>query len=294
MIRDVLDVHMILCVWLLATAFSAFADTATHLGFDIHWPLREPSAAASKRRPLLQGDVTAQIAGQNTLQIVVRITRPSSEEQRAFWNMTLAYPEHNGWMPAVRVWDKDQQWLWPNLPYLLRATGAQRIDRYGGWDPGHHVDNDFAAILIRACDASGAESAATAERPLVSAEWYPDGLAPDTETDIHTVVHAARSDAFTIPLTEPRGALKIWLIYADFFGSPVPRSWPKEREFNGGILKFFSVTWSTQPQQGYALTIEESTPPGPTRFDWKRWHDRPTANDIPDAPPRLTFGGGAD
>jgi hypothetical protein len=192
-------------------------------------------------------------------------------------------------MARVRVWDDNRQWLWPNLPYLLRATGIQRLDRYGGWDPGKNVDNDFAALLIRAYDASGAELAATAKHPLVSAEWHPDDLAPNAEPNRYTIVHVARSDEFLIPLKTQSGTLKIWLIYADFFGSPVPRSWPKEREFSGGILKFFSVTWSKQSQQGYAVKIKESIPPESTRFDWKRWHDCQTANDIPDAPPVLTF-----
>jgi len=275
---------------LLVMACPAFADTVTNLGFAIHWPLREPSTPPSKDRPLLHGEVSAKLAGQDTLNIVVRITRPSNEQQRIFWNTTLAYPQHNDWMSAVRVWDNNQQWLWPNLPYLFRISGLQRIDRYGGWDPGHRVDNDFAAVLIRAYGASGEELPATAERPLVSAEWYPDDIAPNTEPDIHTVVHAARSDMFTIPLQAERGTLGVWLIYADFFGSPVPRNWPKAREFDGGILKFFIVTWTKYPQQGYAIQIEERLPPGPTRFDWKRWIDRPTANDIPDAPPRLSFG----
>ena len=284
-------------VLLLATACPAFAGTVTNLAFSVHWPLQELSATVSKGRPLLKGDVTVRLAEkqsqQDALKIVVRMIRPSDEQHRAFWNMKLAYPEHSAWMPAVRVWDEKKQWLWPNLPYLLRATGLQRLERYGGWDAGHHVDNDFAAVLIRAYDASGTESAVTAEHPLVSGEWYPDDLAPDIEPDRYTIAHIARSDEFAIPLLTQRGALRIWLIYADFFGASVPRSWPKAREFDGGILKFFTVTWSKDPQGGYAIGIQEGIPPESTRFDWQRWHDRPTANDIPDAPPRLTVEGNA-
>jgi len=283
----------------LLTACPVFADTSTNLGFTIHWPLQGVSADTSKSRPLLCGDVTATLVEnspqQNALKIVVRMIRPSDEQQRVFWNKTLAYPQYDGWMTAVRVWDDKQQWLWPNLPYLLRATGLQRIERYGGWDPGKNVDNDFAAVLIRAYGADGAELAATVERPLVSAEWYPGDLAPDAETYPSTVAHIARSDAFIVPLPlalqAQRGTFKIWLIYADFFGSSAPRGWPKEREFDGGILKFFTVTWTKKSPGDYAIEMQEDIPPEPTRFDWKRWHDRPTANDIPDARPVLTFDG---
>ena len=282
----------------LLMACPAFADTSTNLGFTVHWPLLGPSADTPHSRPLLRGDVTVTLAQkppqQNALKIVVRMMRPSDEDHRVFWNKTLAYPQY-GWMSALRVWDEKQQWLWPNLPYLLRATGLQRVERYGGWDTGHRVDNDFAAVLIRAYDASGAELAATLAHPLVSAEWYPDGLAPGTETYPSTIAHIARSDEFTVPLPSgqtvqaQRGTLKIWLIYADFFGSSAPRGWPTEREFNGGILKFFTVAWTKKPSGDYAVEIQEDIPPESTRFDWKRWHDRPTANDSPDAPPRLMF-----
>lgn len=277
----------------LVSACPALADTSTNLAFTIHWPLQGPSTNATQQRPLLRGDVTVIRAGappkQDALNITVRMIRPSDEQQRVFWNKTLAYTQY-GWMSDLRFWDGQQQWLWPNLPYLLRATGLQRVERYGGWDVGHNVDNDFAAVLIRAYGADGAELAATAERPLVSAEWYPDGLAPDAEPDRHTVVHIARSDTFTIPTVQAqRGALKIWLIYADFFGSPAPRGWPKEREFDGGILKFFTLAWEQKPSGDYTLALQEDIPPESTRFDWERWHDRPTALDAPDATPRLTF-----
>ena len=281
----------------LLTACPALADTSTNLCFTIHWPLLATSANTTNSQPLLRGDVTVKLTEkspqQNALKIVVRIIRPSDENHRTFWNKTLAYPQY-GWMSALRVWDDKQQWLWPNLPYLLRATGLQRIERYGGWDVGKNVDNDFAAVLIRAYGADGAERAATIERPLVSAEWYPDDLPPDTETYPSTIVHIARSDAFTVPLPRQaqRGTFKIWLIYADFFDSSVPRGWPKEREFDGGILKFFTVTWTKKSPGDYAIEIQEDIPPESTRFDWKRWHDRPTATDNPDAPSRLMLEDG--
>ena len=96
------------------------------------------------------------------------------------------------------LWDVDEKWLWPNLPYLLRVRGQNRIERYGGVDPGKDEDNDFAAVLIRAYDATGeVEKAATKLAPLVSAEWYPVGV---EDVDRQTIVHAARSDDFILPL----------------------------------------------------------------------------------------------
>jgi len=294
MLRFVLSLKNVLCALLVAVACPALAETVTNLAFTLHWPLREPSATSSTSPPLLRGDVSVKLAEEpspRALEIVVRMIRPTHEQHRVFWNRALAYPEHNRWMASIRVWDDDQQWLWPNLPYLLRATGVERLDRYGGWDAGKNVDNDFAAVLIRAYDAAGEEWPASSEHPLVSGEWYPGDLAPGAEPHRYTVVHIARSDTFSVPLHAPRGTLKIWLIYADFFGAPVPRSWPKAREFDGGILKFFTVTWSPHPQHGYAVGIAEDIPPESTRFDWKRWYDRPAANAMPDALPRLTFGG---
>ena len=45
------------------------------------------------------------------------------------------FPQYD-WMQYVRVWDADHRWLWPNLPYLLRLHGIERVERYGGIDPG--------------------------------------------------------------------------------------------------------------------------------------------------------------
>jgi hypothetical protein len=101
-------------------------------------------------------------------------------------------------MRYVRVWDVDQRWLWPNLSYLLRLHGTERVERYGGVDPGKGVDKDLAAVLIREFGASGRnESEGTKGAPLVAAEWYPAGAAV---TDKQTVVHAAQSDEFTLHL----------------------------------------------------------------------------------------------
>lgn len=263
------------------------------ISFDVHWPLLNPEEkVARKKIALLQGQVTTRLVeatdGTQLLKIVVSLTRPSDEAHRQFWNSSLAFPEYD-WMRYVRVWDVQRQWLWPNLAYLLRAYGAERVDRYGGWDPGHHVDNDFAAVLVRKYDDAGVESLSTKDKPLVSAEWHPEGVA---KADRQSLVHTARSDEFAVRLGEKRmpgkGEIRLWLIYADFLRSPVPRGWPKQSEFDGGILAFFRVEWLNQPGQGCQFEITQKVPPENTRFDWKLWMNRPTKDSEVEASPRLT------
>lgn len=219
-------------------------DQAT-CDFDIHWPPRDPqdSKPASKN-PFLRGTLDlktkqATPAG-DELRLTLTLTRPSDEADRQFWNSELAFADI-AWMSQVRVWDEEKKWLWPNLPYLLRLPGRERVERYGGMDPGKHVDNDFAAVLIRKYDAAGkTESPQTKNSPLVSAQWHPQ---PMTDTDGNTVVHVAKSDTFVLHLAEEnqpaRGRLKVWLIYADFFGSSPPRTWPNARMGgrNPGLLR---------------------------------------------------------
>lgn len=268
--------------------------SVSNLPFSISWPL---TAAAerkdSSRLPLLRGTIHTRLAesgsAQETLKIRVSLERPDSEEQRGFWNSTLAYPQYS-WMSAVRVWDKDQRWLWPNLPYLLCPFGTQGFDRYGGWDPGKHVDNDFAAVLIRKYDYAGvAESDVTRTNPLVSAEWRAEGI---DDGDAYTVIHKAKSDEFVVTLgrreTSASGQVRVWLIYGDFLHSQVPRGWPKEPEFSGGILAFFKVLWQNDPASGCRFTVLDDVPPGGTRFDWRAWINRPTADRPVEATPRLS------
>lgn len=245
--------------------------------FDICWPPRDPEEPApASTQPLLRGNLalTAQPAakGGTEVWLVVTVTRPSEETDRQFWNSELAYADL-AWMDAVRVWDKDGQWLWPNLPYLLRLPGRQRIERYGGTDPNKHVDNDFAAVLIRKYDARGdVESSETKDSPLVSAEWHADGL---TNSGLYTVAHVARSDTFLLHLGgddgPARGQFKMWLIYADFLGSRPPRTWPAEREWAGGILAYFEVDWETLPDGGCRGAVRHQRPKEGTRFDWAKW-----------------------
>ncbi len=249
--------------------------------FDIYWPPRDPDEnRATAGQPLLHGIVTLKehtaANGQSEVQLLLTITRPSEEADRQFWNKQLAYADLS-WMDEVRVWDADSKWLWPNLPFLLRRSGLERIERYGGVDPGKHVDNDFAAILIRKYDASGKiEATETKDSPLVSAEWQADGL---TKTDLHTVVHVAKSDSFIVHLggnNQPeRGKIKLWLIYADFLGARPPRTWPQEREWAGGILAYIEIDWETIPGQPCHAIMRHKRPEESTGFQWIRWTENP-------------------
>jgi hypothetical protein len=246
--------------------------------FVIHWPTRDPtSAAARSTRPLLRGELTAATMaareGGQVLRLRITLTRPDDDAARRFWNRSLAFPQH-AWMKKVRVWDKTRRWLWPNLPYLLRLPGIERLERYGGVDPGKGVDNDFAAVLIRRYSGLDAGAVARADRaPLVSAEWHPVGHSGDTQLD--SLVHTARSDAFSLQLGAPTpassGRAAVWLIYADFFGANPPANWPREAEFAGGILAYFEVVWRRDASQSWSLDVRQSVPPRGTGFDWSRW-----------------------
>lgn len=245
--------------------------------FSIYWPPRDPQENPSESaKPLLRGslalDAKETPSGAAEVRLLVTVTRPSEETDRQFWNSQLAFADI-AWMDEVRVWDADAKWLWPNLPYLLRLPGQERIERYGGTDPGKHVDNDFAAVVIRKYDAHGkAEALETKDAPLVSAEWHAEGTA---KTDLQTVVHVAKSDLFSLHLgadnRPARGQVKVWLIYADFLGSRPPRTWPKEREWAGGILAYFEIDWETLPGHGCRGIVRQKTPTEGTRFKWAQW-----------------------
>lgn len=268
-------------------------DQAT-CSFDIYWPPRDPEEAVPPSgKPLLKGRLAVNTQelpqGRSELRLVVTITRPSEEADRKHWNSELAFADI-AWMREVRVWDAEDQWLWPNLPYLLRLPGQERVERYGGMDPAKHVDNDFAAVLIRKYDASGMEeSAETKDAPLVSAEWHPMGAA---STDLHSVVHEARSDEFVLHLggkAEPvRGRVKMWVIYADFFGAKAPRTWPKDREFAGGILAYMEIDWETSPEGRCQGVVRQKRPQAGTAFNWARWVVRGLLPDQSKAQVRLS------
>ncbi len=266
----------------------------TDVDFTIYWPPKDSETTApDTARPLLQGRLTLAAKPatphDDTICITVTLTRPSTPADRESWNSVLAFADVP-WMDQVRVWDKESQWQWPNLPYLLRLPGIERIERYGGVDPGKGVDNDFAAVLIRSYDARGQqESSATRTRPLVSAEWHAVGAA---ETDLQSVVHVARSDQFLVhPGSEEnltRGQLKIWLVYADFLGSPTPRGWPVQREWAGGILAYFEVDWEMTPDRQCRVVARQTRPTANTKFDWKSWVQHPPGADCATAAARLS------
>lgn len=236
--------------------------------FRVHWPPREPASAAYfDETPLLKGELfvgPSRQAKHDQFSVWVMLEREASEPARRRWNRELAFPEHD-WMSRVRVWDADEKWLWPNLPFLLRANGAERIERYGGVDPGKGVDNDYAAVLIQPLHDSNFQ----VERPAVTAVWSAEN---DIQGNRQSIVHKAISQRLLISVNDqPTGSLGVWLIYADFLGADPPRSWPTEREDAGGILAWFSLDWR-QDDAGYiAIEIQHATPPEPTGFDWAGW-----------------------
>lgn len=256
----------------------------------------------------LRGELNVRAEGLGTpevrLAIVLTLARPANEQSRLEWNRKTAYPQYK-WMPAA--WDEKRQWVWPNLAWLFKVHGIDRVERYGGWDPGKEVDNDFGAVLVRKCGADGQEYPDTASVPLVSAEWYPVDA---TNAGPQTVSHIVRSDGFTIhpaagALEAPaRGRIKVWFVYGDLFdqASRRPDTWPLERTVanqpaqgvaGGGAFAFFRVDWAYSPQgRSLVWSIEQVSPPEPTGFDWARWISRPAGPDrnwheVAGAKPRL-------
>jgi hypothetical protein len=144
---------VLILLWICKLASAAETN---QLDFALFWPPKTPFETPSlDGKPLLKGCVILRLEHLPDRSLVSRLrimlSRPSDEAGRQFWNSRLAFPEYD-WMRYVRVWDKDNRWLWPNLPYLLRLHGIERIERYGGVDPAKGVDNDFAAVLIRKYD----------------------------------------------------------------------------------------------------------------------------------------------
>ncbi len=274
------------CNWTFAaTATASAPQTETNrVAFGIHWPPKAPSEAQRpEERPLLSGSVivrSEQLSdGGFVAHLRLLLSRPSDEAGRAFWNSRLAYPEYD-WMRYVRVWDRDNQWLWPNLPYLLRLHGIERVERYGGVDPGKGVDNDFAAVLIRKYVEPGEqEDQVTKDRPIVSAEWYPVGTS--NVVNKQTIVHATQSDEFTLHLGMPQGQVRgmasIWLIYADFMGARLPDTWPKSPEWAGGILAYFEMRWNLDAEPGRRISLQQQSPNRGAGYDWERWATRTRA-----------------
>jgi hypothetical protein len=261
--------------------------------FEVHWPPLDPDVKpTSTPRPLLKGELAVaaepSVGGSSTVRAAVTIVRPSAESDRAYWNKSLGFADI-AWMSEVRVWDVDQKWLWPNLPFIFRLPGKERVERYGGVDPGKQVDNDFAAVLIRKFDAVGlVESAETKDSPLVSAEWH---SVDAPRGDARSIRHAARSDEFFVHVGGPnepsRGKLKVWLIYADFLEHRPPPSWPRTPEYAGGILAYFEIDWETADGPLRA-SVRHLKPTTATDFDWATWVRHAPGDEEATAPFRLS------
>jgi hypothetical protein len=242
---------------------------STETPFRVDWPPTDPARERTETDPpLLHGKLIAIAGRDDAPQISVRIelTRGDSEVERTRWNAQLEFPEYD-WMSKVRVWDDEEKWLWPNVPYLLRAHGIAREQRYGGVDPGKGVDNDFAAIVAKSLDRD--------MTPVITAEWH---APPVGYVDKHSVVHVAVSDDLLLTPPEPEpnsphsGRYGVWLIYADFLGYDVPRSWPQTPEYDGGILAFFTITLRGNDDGSIDIMhIEHETPPSSTGVDWESW-----------------------
>lgn len=285
--------------WIPAASAEAAWSYTNRLDFDIFWPPRPPASAPSlEAKPLLKGRLVLRPEPLPVRGLAVRLrvvlSRPSEEAGREFWNSQLAFPEYD-WMRYVRVWDAEERWLWPNLAYLLRLHGIERVERYGGVDPGKGVDNDFAAVLIRKYDSDARrEDDDTRRAPLVAAEWHPIGLSD--AVDKFTVVHSVESDEFSLhpgpTESRPRGRAAIWLIYADFMGATPPPSWPKTPEYAGGALAYFELQWDLTSEPGREVAVRQLAPRRGTGFDWEEWASRTRAAPVPSSTAKLSDAAG--
>ena len=256
--------------------------------FHVNWPLDDPGKARPPAKYLLKGELHVRPEGLGTpdarLVISLTLTRPDDDDTRILWNTQTLFPEY-GWIHRLRVWDPRREWLWPNLAYLFRLHGRDRHERYGGWDPGKKVDNDFGAVLIRKYGAAGT---ASPDSPLVSANWQTPGA---RETNKYTVVHFVKSDDLTVHLAgeggPSRGVLGVWFVYGDFMKAPVPKGWPKAKEFAGGTVAYFHVAWERRPGKPLGLRITRKVPP-PTGFDWRKWVGRKSEAAKPVGKSKLT------
>ena len=114
----------------------------------------------------------------------------------------------------------------------------------------------------------GADGTMSDQR-LVSAEWYPF---PNAETTGSSIVHTAVSDEFqiTLPQSQNEGEIGVWIIYADFLGAGIPPGWPREPEYDGGILAFVRLRWK-RSGNNFELSAQHDVPKMSTGFDWAAW-----------------------
>lgn len=233
-------------------------DWSEH-SFRVHWPPRSPDSPKHRMQPLLNGKLLTAIEGCE-LRIAVLLERPSSESDRQKWNELMEFPQYE-WMSSVHVWDEEQKWLWPNLPYLLRAYGEERIERYGGIDPKKLVDNDFAPVVVR-CGAD----------VLLSAEWY----GSSADADRQSIVHAARSDIFNVDFEVAEQEVEskklfVDLVFADFMDWKPPADWPTESEMAGGILASAALVVELADGLVTLESVVFQVPESSTGVDWQEW-----------------------
>jgi hypothetical protein len=272
-------------------------SAAGTVDFDINWPPRALAPRKPSRRSLLnaqlflRGDPSQ--ANDPKMTVTLTITRPhASNADRRYWNASTAFEQYKHWMPYVRGRDASgKQWLWPNLSYLFKLHGTDRVERYGGWDPGHKVDNDFGAVLIRKLTNSGQPET---EPPLVSADWHGDDAVGSH------VVHIARSDTFTLHVDNPAepssGQARVCFIYGDFmdwrppwkYASGPMKNRPLKMEHSGGIIAQFRIDWTYAPKAPFEFTVTQETPHSDTGFNWKKWIARRAKWARPQARPKLT------
>ena len=272
------------------------------MDFDINWPPTSLDLRKRPRRSLLAGQLRlrgdSSHATDPKMIITLVLTRPhdaDADRDRKFWNSETAFRQYKSWMPYVRGRDaKGKEWLWPNLAYLFKLHGTDRVERYGGWDRGHNADNDFGGILIRKYNPSGA---AEPGQPLVSADWHAAGA---DESLLSDVVHSAESDSFTLhpeDSARPCSQLaRVWFIYGDFMTWRAPWKYaagpmkgrPLKKEYAGGIIAQFRIDWSYTPGQPFELTVTPETPHDDTGFNWIKWIAREAEWDTPKARPTLT------
>ncbi|MBT3202638.1 MAG: hypothetical protein HN350_22285 [Phycisphaerales bacterium] len=264
--------------------------------FDINWPLGRLRRRSRSRRNLLTGQllVASDISqpGDPKITVGLIITRTHAKNaDRKYWNTMTEFKQYQSWMPYVRGRDASkQEWLWPNLAYLFKIHGYDRLERYGGWDRGHRNDNDFGGVLIRKLTAG---DDAEPPGPLVSADWHAAGTKDAGRFD---VVHSARSDTFTLHPSGDNGSVRLWFIYGDFMDWSPPwkyatgpmKNRPLQKEYDGGIIAQFRIDWTRAPAGPFEFKVTQETPNVDTGFNWRKWIARRAAWDTPKAPPTLT------
>ncbi|NOS70693.1 MAG: hypothetical protein HOP33_12275 [Verrucomicrobia bacterium] len=209
----------------------------------------------------LRGELLLSDDSYTEVVIKFRVDRPTTDENRELWSTFT-----NPWRENVVV----DGWLWPNLAALLTAHGETGVTRYGGFDPGKQVDDDFSAVVVRRQGSFGL--------PLISADWVNE----NGVTSIRAVSHSARiRENFRVnvggPPCEVRSPISVWMTYADLLDdgrSMFERhGWP--REFNGATLVYIKIDWEMDADASFRPIFKTSgsAPPPSTGLGdfWSGW-----------------------